>query len=80
MILSNAQVTIPSTRGNKNETALHLTLFVSLYIVSIVVEHGKWNIEKAQAQIAVVTVQPLSTKIIRILSADEKSTSPFEQR
>ena len=36
-----AQVTIPSTRGNKNETALHLTLFVSLYIVSIVVEHGK---------------------------------------
>ena len=35
-----------------------------MMIVSSVVEHGKWNIEKTQVQRAVVAVQPLSTRIV----------------
>ena len=62
---------MPSASGSRTDIAVHFTLFVSFHIVKSVVEQGKWNIENIQVQIAVVTVHPLSVRIVLRLSSDE---------
>ena len=71
IILMSAQRIIPAISGTATDIAVHFTLFVSFQIVSSVVEHGKWNIEKTQVHIAVVTVHPLSTRMVFRLSSEE---------
>lgn len=67
------QSTIPITVGRAKLTAVHLRLFVSLYIVRQDVEQGKWNSTNITIHIAVTEVQPLD--INKSFSADSSDIS-----
>ena len=74
------QSIIPIRVGNSIEKSVHLTLAVSFFIVSTVVEQGQCIREKIIVQAAVTGVQPFVTKIFRISFTDESSTRlPFER-
>lgn len=58
IIFTKRHIVKPHISGAKNETKVHLKLFVSLYIDIQVVEQGKCNKKNIITHIAVVTVQP----------------------
>ena len=53
------QIINPTIVGRINETKVQNLLFVSFFIVNIVVLHGKWNKVNISIQIAVMFVHPL---------------------
>lgn len=53
----------PMAAGRIMETAVHLRLPVSFFIVRHVVPHGKWNIHKIRTDKAVCIVQPQSVSM-----------------
>lgn len=61
------------TVGSNTETAVHLRLPVSFFIVSTVVEQGQCVREKIITEIAVFTVQPFEIKSSRIAVMEESS-------
>ena len=58
---------IPMIVGSKNETSVHFTFLVSLYIVISVVEQGKWKIESIIKFMAVSRFHPFDNKISFII-------------
>ena len=60
---------MPSIVGKRNETSVHLRLWLSFFIVMSVVEHGQCISENTIAQSAVTFVQPAEE---RMEETDEK--------
>ena len=62
------QILIPNKVGSKNDKNVHFTLFVSLYTVKRVVEHGECIRKNIITQMAVTIFQPFDINMLYALS------------
>ena len=56
---------MPTAVGKTKETSVHLTDFVSFFIVKSVVAHGQCKSENSMTEMAVAVVQPFATSRVR---------------